>query len=135
MYCDTSLIVPVLEYHYSAEKGFPTIYPKRKDGGGPDTGMVRALATYYMDRPLFSLASSSLPWNRFQRGFIEDRSKVCTYLGLYKKVLLSGCQWFGAPVDVEEMMAKQPIVQSQLSSHLVRDVTHRRSDTTGTDSS
>ena len=80
VYCDTSLILPILEQHFPVEKGYRSIYPKRKDGGNPDTGMVRALSTFYMDRPLFSLASNSLPWDKFARDFIEDRGKVrCAY--------------------------------------------------------
>lgn len=76
MYCDTSLIIPVLEQRFPPEKGFPTIYPRRKGGGNPDTGMVRALTTYYVDRSLFKLGADSLPWDKFKPDFIEDRSKV-----------------------------------------------------------
>ena len=57
VYCDTSLIISVLEQRFPPENGYPTIYPMREDGGSPDTGMIRALTTYYMDRPLYGLMS------------------------------------------------------------------------------
>ncbi|KAI5124958.1 hypothetical protein M0805_007385 [Coniferiporia weirii] len=101
VYCDTSLIISMIERHFSEREGFPTLFPSRKDGGKADTGMIKALATFYVDRPLFNLASTSLPYKKFAPEFIEDRSK-----------------WFGVPMNVEKLTARQPAIKSLLSSHM-----------------
>ncbi|KAH8113218.1 hypothetical protein DFH11DRAFT_325744 [Phellopilus nigrolimitatus] len=101
VYCDTSLIAPAIEHHFSETKGFPTLFPPRKDGGKADTGMIKALTTFYVDRPLFYLASRCLPYQKFTPEFIEDRSK-----------------WFGEPMNVEAILLKQPLFKSLLSSHM-----------------
>lgn len=76
VYCDTSLISNAVERTFGQAQGFPTLYPKRKDGGKADTGMIKALATFYADRPLFTLASQCLPYDKFSPEFIADRSKA-----------------------------------------------------------
>ena len=76
VYCDTNHISAALERQFSASQGFPTIFPNRKDGGKAETGLIKALAAFYADRPLFSLASTALPYNKFTPEFIEDRNKV-----------------------------------------------------------
>ncbi|THH11719.1 hypothetical protein EW145_g458 [Phellinidium pouzarii] len=101
VYCDTSLISSVIDRHFPENQGFPALFPQRKDGGKADTGMIKAFCTFYVDRPLFNLASSSLPYKKFTAEFIEDRGK-----------------WFGAPVDIEVMTSRQPAIKSLLSSHM-----------------
>lgn len=76
VYCDTSLIVSTLERVYPQDKGYTTLFPPRKGGGKADTGMIKAFAMYYVDRPLFELGASVLPYNKFKPEFIKDRSTV-----------------------------------------------------------
>ena len=66
----------MLEKQFPDKQGNPTIFPRRKDGGSPDVGMVKALSTFYADRKIFNLASACLPWNKFDSEFVDDRSKV-----------------------------------------------------------
>ena len=76
VYCDTSLITPVLERQFSPQHGYPTIFPLRKDGTKADTGLAKAFTTFYVDRVLFTPAANNLPYNKFPKAFVEDRSKV-----------------------------------------------------------
>jgi hypothetical protein len=75
-YADTSLIAPTLERRYPASAGYGSLFPPRKGGGSPDTGMVKALAMYYLDRTIFQLAVSSLPYDKFSEAFLKDRADV-----------------------------------------------------------
>ncbi|EJD01143.1 uncharacterized protein FOMMEDRAFT_110715 [Fomitiporia mediterranea MF3/22] len=100
VYCDTSLIIPALERRFPPSLGFPTLFPQRKDGAKADTGMIKAFAAFYADRPLFTLGSNALPYNKFPPEMIADRSK-----------------FNGAPMDVEKAVARQPVVRSLLGSH------------------
>ncbi|KAL5527375.1 hypothetical protein ACEPAG_6166 [Sanghuangporus baumii] len=101
VFCDTNLIISAVESRFPANQGFPTLFPDRKDGGKGDTGIVELLAAFYVDRPLFSLATTALPYDKFSPEFIEDRSK-----------------WFGTPMDIQKMVAKKPVVMSLLGSHM-----------------
>lgn len=124
VYCDTALISNALERAFGPSQGFPTLYPKRKDGGKADTGMVKALTTFYVDRPLFSLATQCLPYDKFTPEFIADRTKVSI---ISKRHMILHCllklrhllQWFGAPIQPEKIISRQPMVRSVLSSHMV----------------
>lgn len=82
MYCDTSLIASVIEKRFSVEEGYGTLFPPRKGGGKADTGLVKALTTYYGDKVIFPLGAQSLPWGRFDEKFLADRANVssCTHL-------------------------------------------------------
>ena len=86
MYCDTSIIAPALDKHFPESQGYPALFPPRKDGGKVDSGMIKALTTFYADRSLFSLASGSLPYKKFPREFIEDRSKA-SHLGTMSGII------------------------------------------------
>lgn len=76
VYCDTSLIASVLERIFTKESGYPDLFPPRTGGGKSDTGMIKAFAMFYGDRPLFELGAASLPYNKFAPEFIKDRSSV-----------------------------------------------------------
>ncbi|OCB84378.1 hypothetical protein A7U60_g8362 [Sanghuangporus baumii] len=101
VFCDTNLIVSAVERCFPVSQGFPTLFPDRKDGGKGDTGIIELLAAFYVDRPLFSLASTALPYDKFSPEFIEDRSKL-----------------FGTPMDIQKMVARKPVAMSLLSSHM-----------------
>ena len=76
VYCDSSLIASVLERRFPPSEGFGTLFPKRKGGDRADTGMIKAFAMSYADRTLGQLGSLTLPYHKFTREFLEDRSAV-----------------------------------------------------------
>ncbi|OSC98982.1 hypothetical protein PYCCODRAFT_1438790 [Trametes coccinea BRFM310] len=101
VYCDSSLIAAVLERRFPAAAGYGTLFPARKGGGKADTGMIKALCMSYADRALFTLAAANLPYKKFTPEFVNDRRA-----------------WLGKDFDPDAMEANQPIVKSQLVSHL-----------------
>lgn len=70
-----SLILSALERRFPPSAGYPTLFPRGKHGGNPDTGLVKAFSRYYLDQ-IFSLGASLLPWDKLPAAFIEDRSSV-----------------------------------------------------------
>ena len=76
VYCDTALIAPVLERRFPPSEGYGTLFPLRKGGGTADTGLVKALVSYWTDKTIFSLGAQSLPYSRFDAKFLADRSAV-----------------------------------------------------------
>ena len=76
VYADTSLIASTLERRYPASDGYGTLFPQRKSGGSPDTGMAKTLVMYYIDRAIFPLAAASLPYSKFSESFLKDRADV-----------------------------------------------------------
>ena len=76
VYCDTSLIIPVLERTFSSSKEAPTLFPNRKGGTRADTGLIKAFAMSYTDRTVFPLEAALLPYQKFPTAFLEDRSAV-----------------------------------------------------------
>jgi len=76
VYVDTSLIASTLERRYPASDGHGTLFPQRKGSGLSDTGMVKTLVMYYLDRAVFPLAAFSLPYNKFSEAFLKDRADV-----------------------------------------------------------
>lgn len=115
VYCDTSLIIPVLERKFPEEKGYPTLFPQRKDSTRADTGMIKDFATFYTDRVLFPLAASLLPYKKFPASLIADRSAVSqgedelnhwalTYCGIVAR-LEDGCgRYHGTPTIHQEYL-------------------------------
>jgi hypothetical protein len=81
IYCDTSLIASALERRFPSSEGHPTLFPRRKGGGSTDTGLIKALAMYYIDRTVFSLTASSMSYNKFPESFLKDRADVCILSG------------------------------------------------------
>lgn len=83
IYCDTSLIVSVLERRFPNSKGYPTLFPARKGGGTVDTGLIKAFSMYYADRAVFPPASQCLPYDKFPDSFLKDRSDVGNLVQLF----------------------------------------------------
>lgn len=79
VYCDTALIASVLEHRFPASEGYGTLFPPRKGGGSMDTGLVKALSLYWVDRTIFPLGAQSLPYSRFDAKFLADRSSVSIF--------------------------------------------------------
>ncbi|KAF8655304.1 hypothetical protein AX16_003201 [Volvariella volvacea WC 439] len=101
VYCDTSLIISALERHFPSSAGYGTVFPPRKHGGGTDLGVTKAFSQFYVDTTLFPLATALLPWDKFPKSFIQDRSALR-----------------GAPINTQAMLAARGASLSQLSSHL-----------------
>ncbi|KAJ7179992.1 hypothetical protein C8R43DRAFT_971342 [Mycena crocata] len=76
IYCDTSLIASALERRFPASRGYGTIFPNKKHGGGADTGLIKAFTKYCADTVLFPLAVPFLPWEKFPPAFLKDRSTL-----------------------------------------------------------
>ena len=76
VYCDTALIATALERRFPPSQGYPTLFPARKGGGKADTGLAKAITTYWGDRIVFNLIAQSLPYKRFDAKFMEDRAQV-----------------------------------------------------------
>lgn len=102
VYCDTSLIVSVLERRFPPSQGYGTLFPKRKNGENADTGLIKAFSTFYAGSTLFPPTANLLPWDKIPETFLKDRSALR-----------------GAPIDTKAMAAHAPISKSTLSSHLL----------------
>lgn len=76
VYCDTSLICSTLERRFPATKGYGTIFPPKKQGGSPDTTLIKIYTKSYVDNVVFPLAPPLLPWEKFPEAFIKDRSSM-----------------------------------------------------------
>ncbi|KIK65304.1 hypothetical protein GYMLUDRAFT_70421 [Collybiopsis luxurians FD-317 M1] len=100
VYCDTSLIASALERRFPVSAGFGTIFPAKKHGGSPDTGLLKAFTKHYADTLLFGWATILLPWDRFPDSFLDDRRMIAPNL------------------NVQTMMKSQSKAMSTLLSHL-----------------
>ena len=76
VYCDTRLIASVLERRFPVSQGYKPLLPPRAGGGKTDTGLTKALVAYWSDSVIFSLMADSLPYNKFDAKFMEDRAAV-----------------------------------------------------------
>lgn len=77
VYCDTSLIASTLERRFPTSGGYGTIFPRRKNGGSRDTGLIKAFCKHYADTVLFGLAVPLIQWDKLPSVFVKDRSAVC----------------------------------------------------------
>lgn len=82
VYCDSSIIASVLERRFPPSQGFGTLFPLRKNGGGPDIGVSKALAMFWTDRIVFPLVADCLPYDKFDENFVKDRGAVSEALFL-----------------------------------------------------
>jgi len=101
VYCDTSLIVSVLERRFPPSSGYGTIFPSGKHGRGADTGAIKAFAQFYADSTLFSPAAALLPWDKLPEAILKDRSAFT-----------------GTPINLQAMKAMRGELLSRMSSHL-----------------
>ncbi|KAF8826699.1 hypothetical protein HHX47_DHR5000162 [Lentinula edodes] len=100
IYCDTSLIAAAIERRFPTSQGFGTIFPPKKHGGSPDTGLLKAFTQHYADTVLFNLGPILLPWDRFPNFFLKDRQTIAPNL------------------NVQAMMNSQGKAMNALSAHL-----------------
>ncbi|KAL0581249.1 hypothetical protein V5O48_000837, partial [Marasmius crinis-equi] len=103
VYCDTSLIIPVLERRFPSgpDQNYGTIFPADKHGGGRNTGLLKAFSRHYGDTVLLTLSVRLLDWGAANPEMLEDRSKL-----------------FGSRIDPQKFAENRPRVISELSVHL-----------------
>ncbi|KAI0796853.1 hypothetical protein C8Q75DRAFT_802526 [Abortiporus biennis] len=101
VYCDSSLIAAALERRFPSSEGHGTLFPPRKGSDKVDTGLIKLLAMFWTDRALFPLAAANLPYEKFDKSFLDDRAA-----------------WMGAPIDIQGMKARQPVTKSAITSHM-----------------
>ena len=79
VYCDTNLISSALERRFPASQGHKTLFPCRVGGGKTDTGLTKALVSYWSDNMIFRLLGDSLPYQKLDAEFLKDRVAVCPF--------------------------------------------------------
>jgi glutathione S-transferase len=77
VYIDTSLIAATLTRRFSVSSNYATLFPARRGSGSIDTGMIKAFVMNYVDRGIFPLASTMLPWDKLPSALTADRAQVC----------------------------------------------------------
>lgn len=80
-YCDTSLIIEALEYHFPSTPTSPygTVYPPLANGGLDEwsyKSLVRGFASFWTDKPLFRATTGLIPPAVWETRFGEDRSQL-----------------------------------------------------------
>jgi len=103
VYCDSSLIVSVLERTFPPSEGYPTLFPKRKGSMTADTGLVKSLSMFYVDRLLYNLGAFSYPYEKLPDVFVKDRNE---HFGP------------GGALDLLDMVPRRKEFAGTLSSHL-----------------
>ncbi|GLB33767.1 putative glutathione S-transferase, N-terminal domain [Lyophyllum shimeji] len=102
VYCDTSLIVSVLERRFPTSAGYSTIFPRSKRGGSRDTGATKIFSKLFV-AALFPFATAFIAWEKLPQAFIQDRSAL-----------------FGTPIDVSQVVATREKSITTVSAYLVR---------------
>lgn len=72
VYLDTSLICEALEHHFPASQGWGPLYPPTQSGRTLQS-LVRGVASYWTDRPLFRVTTGLIPASVWRSSFGKDR--------------------------------------------------------------
>ncbi|PPQ63867.1 hypothetical protein CVT24_009493 [Panaeolus cyanescens] len=88
VYCDTNIIVPVLERRFPSSDGYDTLYPHRKGSISSDTGLIKVLSRFYTDRALFADVVGLLDWKDIPEAMLKDRAET-----LLEQQLSNGREW------------------------------------------
>ncbi|KAF5355369.1 hypothetical protein D9757_013343 [Collybiopsis confluens] len=102
LYCDTNLILAVIERRFPTSEGYGTIYPPKRNGGASDTGIIRSFCRPLVET-LFMLCGLLMPWDVLPDAFINDRST-----------------WIGTKIDVATFIAMRPGAISTIKAHLAQ---------------
>jgi hypothetical protein len=70
-----SLIATALEKHFPPSRQFGTIFPKTKNDGHDDTGLIK-LFSRLVENEMFQLAVILLPWEDLPESLVQDRASV-----------------------------------------------------------
>ncbi|KIW40293.1 uncharacterized protein PV06_07504 [Exophiala oligosperma] len=73
IYIDTSLIVEALEHYFPSSQGYGSLYP---DPVAMYRPLIRGLASYWTDRPLFRVTTGLIPATVWRTHFGTDRSNL-----------------------------------------------------------
>ncbi|TEB30237.1 hypothetical protein FA13DRAFT_1734066 [Coprinellus micaceus] len=76
VYCDSNLIVSVLERRFPASAGYSTLLPAGKDGRTTHTGLVKEFSKYYVENALFNNATGLISWDKLPAPFLKDRGDL-----------------------------------------------------------
>jgi glutathione S-transferase len=72
VYIDTSLICEALEHHFPASQGWGPLYPPNQNGKSLQS-LVRGVASFWTDRPLFRVTTGLIPASVWRSSFGKDR--------------------------------------------------------------
>lgn len=99
-YIDTSLICEALEHNFPKSEGYGTLYPS-VSGGTSQRSLIRAMASFWTDRPLFRMTCGIMPASIWRSGFGTDRAGL-----------------IGHKLDPDKLEKKVPQNMSGLDLHL-----------------
>lgn len=78
----SSLIATALEKHFPQSRQFGTIFPKSKNDGRDDTGLIK-LFSRLVEIEMFQLAVILLAWEDLPESLVHDRASVRPILSLH----------------------------------------------------
>lgn len=80
IYIDTSLILEALEHFFPASAGYGTLYPSPSSSpvsaSSSSRPLIRLLASYWSDRPLFRVTTGLIPASVWRTHFGTDRANL-----------------------------------------------------------
>ena len=100
LYIDTSLICEALEHHFPPSRGYGALYPAATNGRTLQP-LVRGIASYWTDRPLFRATTGLIPASVWRTSFGKDREGL-----------------IGHKIDPDKLEKKVPQNLSVLDMHL-----------------
>lgn len=100
VYCDTSLILEALEAQFPASAGYQSLYP-RDITGRSNQALIRGLASFWTDKPLFRVTTGLIPGSVWRTSFGQDRAKL-----------------IGHKLDADKLEKKLPENLSKLDTQL-----------------
>lgn len=100
LYIDTSLICEALEHHFPPSQGYGALYPPTANGRTLQS-LVRGIASYWTDRPLFRVTTGVIPASVWRTSFGKDREAL-----------------IGHKIDPDKLEKKVPQNLSGLDMHL-----------------
>jgi glutathione S-transferase len=100
IYLDTSLICEALEHHFPSSRGYGSLYPAETNGRTLRP-LIRGLASFWTDRPLFRVLTGLIPANVWRSSFGRDREGLV-----------------GHKIDADKLEKKIPANLSGLDMHL-----------------
>ena len=75
IYLDTSIICEALEQRFPASDGYQTMYPPNSSGG-TNRSVIRGMASYWTDRPVFRATCGLMPTAVWRSKFGQDRAQL-----------------------------------------------------------
>ncbi|KAF9265877.1 hypothetical protein L218DRAFT_897790 [Marasmius fiardii PR-910] len=107
IYCDSSLIIPVLERRFPPSQGYESVFPPCKHGGLTTTGLLKAFAKHYGDVVLMKLSIGLLSWRKTTPELLKDR---LTLLGRSIDPMFAAAR----PKMLSDLSAHMALIEGQL---------------------